>query len=75
MTLSRLGKQITEIISIFDGIGVPFALIGGLYASRPIARHLLTDTKTHETAFGNLRVIGAEGLIGLSRALARGKAM
>lgn len=121
MTLSRLGKQVTEIISVFDGIDVPFALIGGLalalhkviratqdvdilvdvenaekiddaltalgygclyrsteagnylrgderldllYASRPIARHLLTNATAHKTAFGNLRVIGAEGLVG-----------
>lgn len=35
-----------------------------LYASRPIARHLLTNATAHKTAFGNLRVIGAEGLVG-----------
>lgn len=121
MIISRLGKQVTEIISVLDGINVPFALIGGLalalhkviratqdvdilvgaenaekidkvltslgydclyrsteagnylrgderldllYAHRPIARHLLTDATAHKTAFGKLRVIGAEGLIG-----------
>lgn len=121
MTLSRLGKQVSEMISVMNGIGVPFALIGGLalalhkviratqdidilvdaehaekidqtltalgyvclyrsveagnylrgderldllYANRPIARHLLAGAAAHKTAFGELRVIGAEGLIG-----------
>ena len=122
MTLSRLGKQITEVVSVLNGMGVPFALIGGLalalhkviratqdvdilvnvenaeeidkaltklgyrslyrstdagnylrgdervdllYASRPIARRLLATAAEHRTALGELRVIGAEGLIGL----------
>jgi hypothetical protein len=30
MALSRLGKQITEIITLLHATGVPFALIGGL---------------------------------------------
>jgi hypothetical protein len=28
--LSRLGRQITEVVALFNGMGVPFALIGGL---------------------------------------------
>ncbi len=35
-----------------------------LYASRPIARELLTAAAVLPTAFGDLRVVGAEGLIG-----------
>jgi len=35
-----------------------------LYARRPIARLLLSEANTLDTAFGSLRVIGAEGLIG-----------
>jgi predicted nucleotidyltransferase len=35
-----------------------------LYASRPIARRLLTAAAEHTTSFGKLRVISAEGLIG-----------
>lgn len=121
MTLSRLGKQVEEVVSVLNGMGVPFALIGGLalalhkviratqdvdflvdvenaeeidkaltklgyhclyrsaeagnylrgdervdllYASRPIARRLLATAAGRKTAFGELRVIGAEGLIG-----------
>jgi hypothetical protein len=121
MALSRLGKQIAEVVSILDAIAVRFALIGGLalaahkviratqdvdllvdaddanridaeltnlgyhclhrsvdaanylrgdervdllYANRPIARRLLGDAATRNTAFGDLRVVGPEGLIG-----------
>ena len=35
-----------------------------LYASRPIARHLLAAAAAGNTALGELRVVGAEGLIG-----------
>jgi len=35
-----------------------------LYASRPIARRLLAAAPQASTAFGALRVVGAEGLIG-----------
>lgn len=35
-----------------------------LYASRPIARRLLTGAKEVKTSFGDLRVISTEGLIG-----------
>ena len=35
-----------------------------LFASRPIARRLLTDAVEHTTLFGVLRVISTEGLIG-----------
>lgn len=35
-----------------------------LYASRPIARHLLANAKELSTSLGVLRVISAEGLIG-----------
>ncbi len=35
-----------------------------LYASRPIARRLLTTARELETALGDLRVVSAEGLIG-----------
>jgi hypothetical protein len=35
-----------------------------LFASRPIARRLLGDAVAQTTAFGVLRVISAEGLIG-----------
>ncbi len=121
MALSRLGKQVAEIVSVLNGMHVPFALIGGLalvlhqvvratqdvdilvdaenaeaidqalmklgyrclyrsteagnyrrdderfdllYASRPIARRLLATAVERKTALGELRVIGAEGLIG-----------
>jgi len=120
-TLSRLGKQIEEIIAALNGIGVRFALIGGLalashkviratrdidlltdansadeidrlltrlgyrcihrstdagnylrgdervdflYASRPAARQLLGAAAEFKTAFGDLRVVSLEGLIG-----------
>ena len=120
-TTSRLGKQITEVISTLNEIGVRFALIGGLalashkviratqdvdlpvaaenadgveqaltklgyerlhrspdaanylrgdervdllYASRPLARRLLTEAAESKTVFGSLRVVGVEGLIG-----------
>ena len=36
-----------------------------LYAHRPIARRLLATAAGHLTPFGHLRVISAEGLIGL----------
>lgn len=121
MIHSRLGKQIAEVVSVLNAMGVRFALIGGLalalhkviratqdvdllveaenadeidqalaklgyrclhrsaeagnylrgdervdflYASRPIARRLLTGASERKTAFGDLRVIGPEGLIG-----------
>jgi len=121
MTLSRLGKQVVEVVSVLNAMGARFALIGGLalalhkviratqdvdllvdaenaeeidraltklgyrclyrsaeagnylrgderidllYASRPIARRLLTGAAGHKTAFGELRAIGPEGLIG-----------
>lgn len=121
MALSRLGKQVAEVISVLNAIGARFALIGGLalalhkviratqdvdllvdvenadeidkeltklgyrclyrnadagnylrgdervdllYASRPIARRLLTGAARQKTAFGDLRAIGPEGLIG-----------
>lgn len=35
-----------------------------LYASRPIARRLLSAATEQETSFGKLRVVSAEGLIG-----------
>jgi len=120
-TASRFGKQIAEIISTLNKIGVRFALIGGLalasykvvratqdidllveaesadrieevlaalgyhcvhrsaeaanylrgdervdllYASRPIARRLLMAAVARKTAFGSLRVISMEGLVG-----------
>ncbi|MEA3159814.1 MAG: hypothetical protein QOD95_1362 [Gammaproteobacteria bacterium] len=120
-TLSRLGKQIEEIIAALNGAGVRFALIGGLalashkviratrdidlltdvksadeidrlltllgyrcihrsadagnylrgdervdflYASRPVARQLLSAAAEFKTAFGDLRVVSLEGLIG-----------
>jgi Uncharacterised nucleotidyltransferase len=119
--LSRLGKQTEEIIAALNGIGVHFALIGGLalashkviratrdidlltdaksadeidqlltrlgyrcihrsadaanylrgderidflYASRPAARQLLGNAAEFKTAFGDLRVVSLEGLIG-----------
>ena len=34
-----------------------------LYAHRPMARRLLSEAEQRQTAFGRLRVIGAEGLI------------
>jgi hypothetical protein len=36
-----------------------------LYAHRPIARKLLREARAVETPFGKLRVVSAEGLIGL----------
>ena len=36
-----------------------------IYASRPAARRLLSDAMTLQTAFGEVRVISTEGLIGL----------
>ena len=35
-----------------------------LYASRPVARHLLKTAPAQETSFGKLRVVSTEGLIG-----------
>src|ERR1700730_17996469 len=112
-SVSRLGKQIEEIVATLNAMGAPFALIGGLalashkviratqdvdlltdadiadeidtafaqlgytcmcrsvkaenylrgddrvdflFASRPIARRLLTDAVEHTTLFGVLRV-------------------
>jgi hypothetical protein len=37
-----------------------------IYASRPAARGLLSDAIAIQTAFGELRVVSIEGLIGLS---------
>jgi predicted nucleotidyltransferase len=121
MAHSRLGKQITETITLLHSIGARYALIGGLalalhkiiratqdvdllvdatdadrieralkehgyhclhrsadaanylrgdervdllYARRPLARELLNSAAEVATAFGDLRVVGAEGLIG-----------
>jgi hypothetical protein len=120
-TLSRLGKQIEEVVDALNDIGVRFALIGGLalashkvvratrdidfltdfddaesidgalsklgyrcahrsenagnylrtdervdflYASRPAARRLLAGAPELKTAFGELRVVSLEGMIG-----------
>jgi hypothetical protein len=120
-SVSRLGKQIEEVVAALNAMGARFALIGGLalashkviratqdvdlltdadiadqidaaltklgyscmhrsaeaanylrgdervdflFASRPIARRLLTDAAEHTTLFGVLRVISTEGLIG-----------
>ena len=120
-SVSRLGKQIEEVVATLNAMGAPFALIGGLalashkviratqdvdlltdadiadqidtaitklgyscahrsseaanylrgdervdflFASRPIARRLLTDAVERTTLFGVLRVISTEGLIG-----------
>jgi hypothetical protein len=120
-SVSRLGRQIEEIIETLNGLGARVALIGGLalashkviratqdvdlladidladridesvialgysclhrsaeaanylrgderldflFASRPIARRLLAEAKEYDTAFGVLRVVGSEGLIG-----------
>jgi hypothetical protein len=120
-SVSRLGKQIEEVIGALNSMEARFALIGGLalashnviratqdvdlltdadaadrihaalanlgyscahrsaeaanylrgdervdflFASRPIARRLLADAAEHRTAFGVLRVISTEGLIG-----------
>ena len=120
-SVSRLGKQIEEVVATLNAMGAQFALIGGLalashkviratqdvdlltdadiadqidtalkklgyscahrsteaanylrgdervdflFASRPIARRLLTDATEHTTMFGVLRVISTEGLIG-----------
>lgn len=119
--VSRLGRQIEEVVELMDRIGARYALIGGLalasykvvratqdvdllveagraddielalaklgyqcryrsgeagnylrgdervdflYASRPAAVQLLLDAPAHQTAFGPLRVVSAEGLIG-----------
>ncbi len=35
-----------------------------LFANRPIARRLLAEAGEYQTAFGSLRVVSAEGLIG-----------
>jgi predicted nucleotidyltransferase len=120
-SVSRLGRQIEEVVATLNAMGARFALIGGLalashkviratqdvdlladadiadqidtalaklgyrcahrsaetanylrgdervdflFASRPIARRLLTDATKHATLFGVLRVISTEGLIG-----------
>jgi hypothetical protein len=44
-----------------------------LFASRPIARRLLTDAEEHTTLFGILRVISTEGLIGFKMRKAEDK--
>lgn len=119
--VSRLGRQIEEVVGLMDRLGARYALIGGLalaaykvvratqdvdllveagrsddidrallklgyqcrhrsdeagnylrgdervdvlYASRPAAVRLLLDAPAHQTAFGPLRVVSAEGLIG-----------
>lgn len=119
--LSRLGKQIAEVVAALGSAGAPFALIGGLalashkvvratqdidllveaesadridaalanlgyrclhrsddaanyargdervdflYASRPIARRLLSGAAQRHTALGDLRIVSAEGLVG-----------
>jgi hypothetical protein len=119
--ISRLGRQLTEVLVTLKKIDVQSALIGGLalsshqvvratqdidllvdqmladrihnelinlgyqclhrsadvgnyqrrdervdflYASRPIARKLLTNAKELQTSLGTVRVISAEGLIG-----------
>lgn len=119
--VSRLGKQIAEVVAALNRIGARYALMGGLalashkviratqdvglltdleqaeeidkeliklgyhclhrsadagnyvrgderidllYASRPIARRLLSVASDQKTALGDLRVIGTEGLIG-----------
>lgn len=124
--LSRLGRQIEEIVGELNSRGIRFALIGGLalashkviratrdidlltdaysadevdsllttlgyqcihrsadaanylrdderidflYASRPVARQLLAAGAEFKTPFGDLRVISAEGLIGLRNSL------
>jgi hypothetical protein len=121
-SVSRLGRQIEEVVATLNAMGAQFALIGGLalashkviratqdvdlltdvdiadqidtaftklgyrcahrsseaanylrgderldflFASRPIARRLLTDAVKHTTLFGVLRVISTEGLIAL----------
>jgi hypothetical protein len=121
-SVSRLGRQIEEVVATLNAMGARFALIGGLalashkviratqdvdlltdadiadkidtafaklgyrcahrsadaanylrgdervdflFASRPIARRLLTDAVEYTTSFGVLRVISTEGLIGL----------
>jgi hypothetical protein len=118
--VSRMGKQVQEILASLDRIGASSALIGGLalashkviratqdvdlladaeqadaidgelqalgyrcihrsrdagnyvrgdervdflYASRPIARRLLSEAEPRHTPFGPLRVVGLEGLI------------
>jgi hypothetical protein len=120
--LSRLGRQIEELVGALNRLGIRFALIGGLaltphkviratqdidlltdalsaedidqelrrlgyqcihrsadagnylrgdervdflYAHRPAARHLLAGAAELTTAFGVLRVVSPEGLIGL----------
>jgi predicted nucleotidyltransferase len=120
-SVSRLGRQIEEVVATLNAMGARFALIGGLalaahkviratqdvdlltdagiadqidkalaklgyrcahrsaeaanylrgdervdflFASRPIARRLLSDAAEHVTLFGVLRVISTEGLIG-----------
>lgn len=120
-SLSRLGKQIAEVVAVLNALDAPFALIGGLaltphrviratrdvdfltdaesaetihaelirlgyqcayrsadagnylrgdervdflYAHRPDSRQLLATAATLHTAFGELRVVSAEGLIG-----------
>ncbi|MFO1402063.1 MAG: hypothetical protein U1F06_01460 [Steroidobacteraceae bacterium] len=121
-TSSRLGRQLAQLLSVLNGAGVSYALIGGialsphgvirgtadidllleaddsaavdaalaklgyhcqhrssdagnyvrddervdlLYAHRPIARRLLATAIGRSTPFGHLRVVSAEGLVGL----------
>jgi hypothetical protein len=52
---SRLGKQIEEVVATLSGLGVPFALIGGLaLASHKVVRatqdvDLLTEASRAHT--------------------------
>jgi hypothetical protein len=119
---SRLGNQISQVVTELNAAELPFALIGGLalaahrvvratsdldllvrqedqaaigalaaklgyrclhqsadaadfvraderldvlFASRPAAQRLLRDARKRQTTFGELRVVSAEGLIGL----------
>lgn len=63
-TLSRLGKQIEEIIAALNSVGVRFALIGGLaLASYKVIRatrdiDLLTDVKSADEIDGLLTRLG-----------------
>ncbi len=63
-TLSRLGKQIEEIIAALNGAGVRFALIGGLaLASHKVIRatrdiDLLTDVKSADEIDRLLTLLG-----------------
>ena len=45
------------------------ARVDFIYASRPAARGLLSNATTVQTAFGEVRVVSTEGLIGLKLSL------